>query len=203
MSTLNTIQSTKNKLTLPKVIESSSESQSRASKVNSKAQPDDDDVISDLDDDVTSTQTEESESRKSNNDINPPNEFKDRVINYLKYDDMIAEKQEQIKELKNKKQLQAEYILRFLEAKGENIITTQSGKLIRNESKTKAPLKVEMIKETIHQEIQDLVKTDKIMELMDQKRPVTTSVNLKRTKRRANPAASKAGKTAVKGITPE
>lgn len=135
-------------------------------------------------------------------------EFKEKVINYVKIDDIIRKKMEEIRELKNKKKPCEEYIIRFLEKEDAGFITVAGGKLVKNESETKAPLKAEMIKEAIKEGIQakklvdsaDVDKcnkiTDEILELMEKKRPMQKRINLKRTF--AGEAKKKAPKKAGK-----
>jgi len=135
-------------------------------------------------------------------------EFKDKVIKYVKVDDMIRKKMEEIKELKTQKKPCEDYIIRYLEKQDAGFVTVAGGKLIKNESEAKAPLKTDIIKEAIKEGIKtkklvdsnDLAKCDKIteeiLELMEKKRPMQKRVNLKRTF--AGEAKKKAPKKAPK-----
>lgn len=136
------------------------------------------------------------------------NEFKEKVKNYLVIDDSIRKKQDEIKELKNKKKPCEEYLLKFLEKLEFNYIDINGGKLIKNESETKAPLKIDIIKEAIvekskNEQIFD--SDDKynqfiesIMELMDKKRPIQKRINLKRTFKKQNNLGKASKKAAGK-----
>ncbi len=135
-------------------------------------------------------------------------EFKDKVIKYVKVDDMIRKKMEEIKELKNQKKPCEEFIIRYLEKQDAGFVTVSGGKLVKNESESKAPLKTDMIKDAIKEGIQtkklvdpnDVSRCDKIteeiLELMDKKRPINKKVNLKKTF--AGEARKKAPKKADK-----
>jgi len=121
------------------------------------------------------------------------NEFKEKVIGYMKIDDMIRKRTEEIKELKNKKKPCEEYIIRFLEKEDAGFVNVNGGKLVKNETETKGPLKAAIIKEAIKEGMQieklvspeDIEKcnriTEDIFELMEKKRPVQKRVNLRRT----------------------
>jgi hypothetical protein len=140
-----------------------------------------DDELSELDndDDTISKQAEE---------VFVNNEFKQHVISFVKYDDMIRERKQEIKELTNDKKPCEEFIIKFLEAQEESAINLNGQRIIKNQSCTKTALKMDMIKEAILDEIKKLEpedkareRLDKIMTDMDEKRPTKTRANLKRT----------------------
>ena len=81
-----------------------------------------------------------------NNDIS---QFKENVIKFVRMDDLIRQKMEEIKELKDQKKPFEEFILGYLEKKDSPFVNIKSGKLIKNKSETKAPLKLDIIKESI------------------------------------------------------
>ena len=142
---------------------------------------DEDDNISNVDDDTHI-------SHANNNEV-LPDVFKQSVVSYVKIDDMIRSLQDDIKELKKKKVSDEEIILEYLENTNENSISLNSGKLIRNKSETKTPLKLDIIKEAIcegiikingnNNETKNIVEN--ILESMDKKRPTKVRINLKRT----------------------
>ena len=134
---------------------------------------------------------EEDENYKAERDTMP--EFKENVVKFVKMDDLIRIKMEEIKELKEQKKPYEEYILGFLEKKDAPFVNIKTGKLIRNKSETKTPLKLDIIKESIVEGIKSENNmeaasdtkyndiTEKIIELMNSKRVKTTRTNLKRT----------------------
>lgn len=119
------------------------------------------------------------------------NEFKEKVLAFIKIDDIIRKKNEEVKELKDKKKECEEYILRYLDKADAGFVNVQGGKLIKNQSESKAPLKVEIIKESIVEGIKSekIINDDEkfakivndIMDLMDAKRGKTIRTNIKRT----------------------
>lgn len=134
---------------------------------------------------------EDEDENKAERDTMP--EFKENVVKFVKMDDLIRIKMEEIKELKEQKKPYEEYILGFLEKKDAPFVNIKTGKLIRNKSETKTPLKLDIIKESIVEGIKSENNmeaasdtkyndiTEKIIELMNSKRVKTTRTNLKRT----------------------
>ena len=125
------------------------------------------------------------------------NKFLENVIKYLKTDDVLKKKQKEHKDelqsLKEDKNELEVFILRFLDRKGENFVDIKGeGKLIKNKSETKAAIKAENIREGIleglkaeklvEKEEETLEVINKIMDIIDTKRSVTTRTYLKRTK---------------------
>lgn len=120
------------------------------------------------------------------------NELKDRVISYVKIDDIIRQKKEEIKELTNKLKPCSEYIINFLDKKDIDYVNINGGKLIKSESETKAPLKPELIKEVIKEHIQskklagmdganDASKfSEEILALIEAKRAIQKKTNIRR-----------------------
>ena len=164
----------------------------------------DNDKISDIDDD------EVTNASKKDKPVQVTDEFKECVIGFIKLDDLIRQRQEDIKELKEKKKPYEEFILKYLDKVGENVIEVQESKLRKNQSETKMPLKIDMIKEAIYETIkkEKIDKSDEkckelveeTIQLMENKRPMTVRTNLKRTFNRGDDSskASKASKNKKK-----
>lgn len=153
------------------------------------------------DNELNNVNNEDNESTKNNNQEENKeekeeekkvvsNEFKEKILGYIKIDDLIREKMEEIKELKEKKELCEEYILKNLDKNESNFINIPGGKLIKNQSETKGPLKADVIKEAIidglkKDNITNEENTVKVVEdiltLMEEKRGKVNRVNLKRT----------------------
>lgn len=148
----------------------------------SEVNVDDDDEISDIDDELISQEAHKTYVT---------DEFKQSVVKYIKIDDMIRQRQEDIKELKDQKKPFEEFILRYLDKAEQNMVEFQGSKLRKNQSETKMPLKIDIIKDAIFEGIKkeqdkpDEAKckelVDQICELMENKRPTKVRVNLKRT----------------------
>jgi hypothetical protein len=144
-----------------------------------------DDDISDIDDDERSQITKEAE------DKHVSNEFKDKVLSFIKLDDLIREKNEELKVLKEKKKPCEEFIIRYLDKADSNFVNVIGGKLIKNTAETKGPLGMDIIKDSIVEGMkvekvtEDEEMTAKmlttILDLMEKKRPVKKNTNIKRT----------------------
>jgi len=148
--------------------------------------------VSSVDEDSdVSSQLNSKQSTKKNTDQQVSNDFKEKIISFIKVDDLIRKKQEEIKELREKKEDYEEYILKFMDKSEASFVNIPGGKLIKNQSETKAPLKIEIIKEAITEGIKKEKLTeseeinkkvlDDIIELMEVKRGKVNRVNLKRT----------------------
>ena len=110
--------------------------------------------------------------------------FKELVISWVDLDDKIRKHNAQVKEFKNEKKEFESQILTYLENIGENVIDISDGKLRRNVSKTKAPLKKETIEAALVECIKDTQKAAELTQYIIKSRPMVERVNLKRTKNR-------------------
>ena len=140
-----------------------------------------DDDISDIDDEQISQEAQTSFIT---------DEFKQSVIKYIKIDDIIRQRQEDIKELNEQKKPYEEFILRYLDKVEQNMVEFQGSKLRKNQSETKMPIKMDIIKEAIFEGIKNEPQSDEgkckqlveqIVELMETKREKKVRVNVKRT----------------------
>ena len=125
-------------------------------------------------------------SNKSNgsDSIDVSNEFKENVIAFVKYDDLIRQKMAEIAELKKKRKPKEEYILKYLEKIDETTIDISSGKLRKNKAESKVPLNQDYIKKAIGKKVANPKTIEEIMNDMDN-RPTKVKVNLKTTSKRA------------------
>jgi hypothetical protein len=142
--------------------------------------------MSDLDNDSSkmssmSSMSNKTKKQEQENTNQIDKEFKEAVIKYVKLDDLIREKEDELKELKKQRKPNEEFILTYLEKINENIIDITEGKLRRNKSETKTALNRDIIKKAILDTIKDPKLTDDILTNMDNMRPMKTSINLKRT----------------------
>jgi hypothetical protein len=109
------------------------------------------------------------------------NEFKDKVVAYVKADDKIRELQNVLKDYRKIKKDSEEGILRHLERLGESMINVTGGKLRKNQYESKAALKKELIKEALAEKIKDVVIVEELLNKMEDKREVKINVSIKRT----------------------
>jgi hypothetical protein len=119
-------------------------------------------------------------------------EFQENVIKYIKLDDLIRKKEKEMRELKSQRKPCEDFIIKYLDKVGENIIEVTNGKLIRNKSETKVPLNQDIIKEAITDKVVDPKVVEEIIALMDSLRPKSVRVNLKRTAVRGKKVVDKA-----------
>ena len=127
----------------------------------------------------------DSDSENDVADVTVTKEFQENVVKYVKIDDMIKKKQEELKELRKMKTPCEKNILKFLDDVDENVIDITDGKLRRNKSTTKQKLTEDIMKIAIGEYVKDPLQIEAILKAMDQKRPEVTHVNLKRTGKRA------------------
>jgi hypothetical protein len=171
---------------------SSNDSSNKSSKSSKSKNSSDSSKISSVkDSENVSSQLNSKKSTKKDSDKAIGTDFKEKIMHFIKIDDLIRKKQEEIKELKDKKEEAEEFILKFLDKNDANFVNIPGGKLIKNQSETKAPLKIEMIKEAIVEGIKKEKLTDTeelnkklledIIEIMENKRGKVNRVNLKRT----------------------
>lgn len=109
------------------------------------------------------------------------NQFKELVVEWVKLDDLIRLKNNELKEIKNDKKSLEEYILESMEKLGESIIDISDGKLRMNKTSTKSPLKEVNIKEALTQLTNDSNKATLMTKHIFDNRPMVERINLKRT----------------------
>ena len=125
--------------------------------------------------------------KKNNSDddiTNITEEFVEVVKNWVKLDDLIKELNNKIKEVKTEKKEYEEFILNYMENIDENVINITDGKLRKNKTKTKTPLKEENIKSAIYDITQDPSKSEEMTKYIMGNRQHVERVNLKRTRLR-------------------
>ena len=111
-------------------------------------------------------------------------EFKDKVLRWVALDDELRNLRKKTKEINKEKKTNEEFILNFLESVDEKVVEIADGKLRRNVSKTKAPLKKAGILAALVQITGDSTKAKELTEHILNSRPDVERVNLKRTKNR-------------------
>ena len=113
------------------------------------------------------------------------NDFKDKIIRWVKLDDDLRKIRETVKEINDEKKQAEEYILSYLDNIGQSEIAITDGKLTKQVSKSQAPLK----KENIQKALNDIVKDDNKAALMAdhilKSRETKEKISLRRVKERA------------------
>ena len=131
-----------------------------------------------------SNSEEENENENENKEDLITEEFVEIVKNWVKIDDEIREKNNQIKELKDEKKEYETFILEFMQNNHENVINISDGKLRVNKSTTKAALKQESKQSSLFDLTRDPNKALQMTKYILDNRPLAERVNLKRTKNR-------------------
>ena len=109
------------------------------------------------------------------------NQFKELVVEYIKLDDIIRKKNDEIKEIKKDRKTLEEYILESMEKLEESVIDISDGKLRLNSTKTKSTLKQNHIEEALKELTKDGIKAQEMTKFILEKRPFVERKNLKRT----------------------
>lgn len=146
-----------------------------------------DDDFSDFEDSMS-----DSEDEKAVDSVQVSKELQEHVIKYVKLDNMVKKKTEELAELKKQRKPSEEFILKEMEKLDESMIEIGDGKLRRNKSETKKALDQDTIKKAIAEQVKDPKIVDDIMKKMDASRPIVEHINLKRTSnRKAKPKGKK------------
>lgn len=116
--------------------------------------------------------------------IQVSNDFKNKIVRWVKLDDDLRKIRETIKEINDEKKQSEEYILSYLDNIGQSEIAIDNGKLSKQVSKSQAPLK----KENIQKALNDIVKDDNKASIMAdhilKSRETKEKVSLRRVKER-------------------
>jgi len=110
--------------------------------------------------------------------------FKNNVLQWIEIDDKIKTIRSKVKELTTDKKQFEEYIINYLSQVDEESIVIKDGKLSKNVSKTKAPLKKETIYTSLMGLVGDATKASQMTEHIINSRPDVQRINLKRTRNR-------------------
>tara|TARA_Y100000768_G_scaffold331495_1_gene270730 strand:+ start:1643 stop:2014 length:372 start_codon:yes stop_codon:yes gene_type:complete len=108
-------------------------------------------------------------------------QFKTLVCEWVKLDDIIRTKNNELKEIKNDKKQLEEYILGCMDKLEENVIDISDGKLRVNKTKSKSGLNKNYLQESLAELTQDPVQATNMTKHILDNRPTTERVNLKRT----------------------
>jgi hypothetical protein len=130
-------------------------------------------------------------SRDSKSDSETPEapqqvskEFRNKVLDWVSIDDKIRELRAKTKELTNEKKQHEEFIISYMTEIDEKCLNIRDGKLRKNVSKTKGPLKKALIQQALVDCTGDAIKAKAMTEHIINSRPIVERINLKRTRNR-------------------
>lgn len=160
--------------------------ESKKEKSDEETEGEDDENIKDIKD---------KEDEKDNNEednIDDNETLKANVTEYLKIDDAIREKKEEIKELIDKKYQYEEYLTKYLENANKSKIETNDGEIIFKKLSSKAPLKEDLVEKAIVKKFQDTKKVTEsgikiahdILEEVNNMRGIKIKSNIRRIKKK-------------------
>ena len=115
-------------------------------------------------------------------DENTIEDLKEMIINWLSLDDKIKEISTTVKDLNTEKKQFESYILDYMTKLNKPTIDTTSGKLIKDEKKTKKGLKEDIVTSALAEITGDKVKAAEFTKYIFDKRPEVESIKLKRMK---------------------
>jgi hypothetical protein len=126
----------------------------------------------------------ETESQTEDVQYKVTKDFRNHVLKWVEIDDHIRTLRAKVKEFNDMKKDYETNIITYLTKVDEESIVIKDGKISKNVSKSKAPLK----KETIHKSLVELIgDSNKAMAMTDHiinSRPTVERVRLSRTKNR-------------------
>jgi len=111
-------------------------------------------------------------------------EFKEKIVRWVKLDDDLRKIRETVKEINDEKKQSEEFILAYMENIEEKEIGINGGKLARNVSKTTEPLNKDNIKKSIAEVTKDENLAQKVTDFILNNRKTKEKITLKRIKNR-------------------
>ena len=109
-------------------------------------------------------------------------EFKQKIVRWVKLDDDLRKIRETVKEINDEKKQAEEYILAFMENIEEKEIAITDGKLTRQVSKLPEPLNKDNIQKAIFEVTKNEGKSKELTDFILSSRKTKEKVALKRTK---------------------
>jgi hypothetical protein len=109
-------------------------------------------------------------------------DLKEMIINWLSLDDKAKELSAAAKDLTTEKKQFESYILDYMTKLNKPAIDTTSGKLIKDEKKTKKGLKEDMVATALTEITGDKHKAAEFTKYIFDKRPEVDNIKLKRMK---------------------
>src|SRR3990170_1460294 len=124
------------------------------------------------------------ESNEGKEQVEVSKEFREHVVKYVKIDDIIRKKDQEIRDLKSMRRPCEEYILKYLDEIDETTIEIGDGKLRKNKSENKVPLNKDYMKIILMKKLGNAQLVNNILDEFEN-RPKKIQTNLKRTGKRA------------------
>lgn len=137
------------------------------------------DIMSELNNNLSDDEVSHAESLDN---VLVSKEFKENVVKYIKYDDLIKQKQDEMNNLKEQRKPCEGFILKYLDQINQTAISVSDGQLMKKKTESKKPLSQDIINAVLMDKIKDPKKVEEILKSMDGKRPMVENVNLRRTR---------------------
>lgn len=139
------------------------------------------------------SKSSKSSESDSGSDTKNNSTLKERVTAYIKIDDLIREKRDEIKELSEKKIKYEEFIRKYLEDNDKDTIETNDGEIVYKKQTTKTPLKEELISKAIIKKIEESKRLSgsgqqiatSILDEINKLRGVNVKNNIRRIKKKS------------------
>lgn len=109
-------------------------------------------------------------------------DLKEMILNWLTLDDKAKEVSLSLKDINNEKKQFESYILDYMTKLNKPAIDTTSGKLIKDEKKTKKALKEDIVIGALTEITGDKHKATEFTKIIFDKRPEVENIKLKRMK---------------------
>jgi hypothetical protein len=117
-------------------------------------------------------------------EIQVSNDFKNKIVRWVKLDDDLRKIRETVKEINDEKKQSEEYILSYLDNIGQSEIAIDDGKLTKQVSKSQAPLKKENIQKALFDITKDDSKASMMADYILKSRETKEKVSIRRVKER-------------------
>ncbi len=140
--------------------------------------------LNEISDFENSHSSDDIDSDNNKEEVEVSKEFREHVVKYVKIDDIVRKKEQEIKELKSMRKPCEEYILKYLDEIDETTIEIGDGKLRKNKSENKIPLNKDYMKIVLMKKLGNVQLVNGILEEFEN-RPKKVQTNLKRTGKRA------------------
>jgi hypothetical protein len=109
-------------------------------------------------------------------------DLKEMIVNWLALDDKIKEINVAVKDMNSEKKQFEAYILDYMTRLNKTTIDTTSGKLLKDEKKTKKGLKEDMVITALTEITGNKNKAEEFTKIIFDKRPDVDNIRLKRMK---------------------
>ena len=126
----------------------------------------------------------ESESQTEDVQYKVTKDFRNTVLKWVEIDDSIRTLRAKVKEFNDMKKEHEVNIISYLTKVDEENIVLKDGKISKNVSKSKAPLKKETIQKALVDLVHDQNKASAMADHIINSRPTVEKISLRRTKNR-------------------